>query len=104
MRWRSRNLGRKLVRRAAYWRKTAFKAVLALCSRSRFETPSKQATEKAIARLIAQRCTSKAQWSRWYQANRRRQRQMAAMRRQHYGARGMRIHPNSTGLPRWVVR
>lgn len=41
----------------------------------------------------------RAQWRRWYQANRKRQRQLTAMKQQF----GFFIHPNTTGLLReWV--
>lgn len=39
------------------------------------------------------------QWGRWWKANRRRQRQLTALKRL-----GVKIHPNDTGLPRWSVK
>lgn len=54
--------------------------------------------ERRIDLLRAQRCSDPAQWHRWYKANRRRQRQLRAMR--HLGRK---INPNATGLPRWAV-
>lgn len=42
----------------------------------------------------------RAQWRRWYQANRRYQRRLRALRR----ATGRSLLPQYTSLPRWVVR
>lgn len=59
----------------------------------------KRAYEHATRRLEDERCNSREQWHRWYQANRRRQRQMAAYKRLGGGP----INPNATGLLRWMV-
>ena len=40
------------------------------------------------------------QWHRWYAANRKRQRQLTALKRLGFGP----IHPTVTGLPRDAVR
>jgi len=55
----------------------------------------------AIAQhLTAVRCTDRAQWRRWYKANKKWQRQMAALKR----LTGRKIDPRIASLPRWVVR
>ena len=63
-------------------------------------------TRSKMAPAIAQhltkvRCTDRAQWRRWYQANRKWQRQMAALKRI---PPGRRIDPRIASLPRWVIR
>ena len=64
-------------------------------------------TRSKMAPAIAQhltkvRCTDRAQWRRWYKANKKYQRQLAALRR--LGTRRRRIDPRIASLPRWVVR
>lgn len=39
------------------------------------------------------------QWHRWYQANRKRQRQLTALKRL-----GHPLNPKVTSIPRWVVK
>lgn len=57
---------------------------------------------QAIAQdLTTERCTDCAQWRRWYKANRKYQRQMAALKRI---PPGRKIDPRIASLPRWVVR
>lgn len=68
--------------------------------RSLFQSITASTYPKAkIDALTRQRCNDPAQWHRWYQANRKRQRQQSALKRM-----GFRIDPRETGLPRWAVR
>jgi hypothetical protein len=55
--------------------------------------------EEAEKVLRRERCTDRAQWRRWYQANRKWQRQMTALKR----LTGRKINPRTCSLPRWVI-
>jgi len=54
---------------------------------------------ESAGRKLARRQYSPGQWHRWYQVNRKRQRELSALKRA-----GFPINPRAVGLPRWAVR
>lgn len=56
--------------------------------------------EGKIGRAVVRHDYPPGQWHRWYQTNRRRQRQLRAMKRLVGGP----IDPRVANLPRWLVR
>jgi hypothetical protein len=64
-------------------------------------------THKEAVAVLRGRQLDRAQWRRWYQANRKYQRQLTALKQRACYARPgfhMRIDPRTTGLPRGFVR
>lgn len=88
-----RRLGRRIVQ--PVWLAVRAMAVL-LGLRSFSHTDGYEALLKYRTRMGE---LNRAQWQRWYQANRRRQRQISAYKR----LGGARIDPKTTGLRRAMV-
>lgn len=55
-------------------------------------------SREAAVTSMRKRPMDRAQWRRWFQANRKRQRQVAALRRL-----GLRVDPRHVNLERWMV-
>jgi hypothetical protein len=63
-----------------------------------FATIQLWGNDKSAAKRFMRRPMDRSQWRRWYQANKKHQRRLTALKRM-----GVRIPPNATGLSRYVV-